>query len=121
MDADDQSEIEAINEEQAKNALPMPLREWINEALAFFVKPHDYSNRDLVLLISQQMGSAHEDDAVDEKIAILQNIFVFGETIDIHTLITLTDLVLQVGRHFLGYLVDEHDYELKHFQLNVEQ
>lgn len=45
-------EMEEIELQLAELARPISFREWVNKGLAVFIRPHDYSNRDLVLTIS---------------------------------------------------------------------
>ena len=97
-------------------ARPVPFREWVNKGLAVFISPHDYSYRELVLAIAQQFGSSHEDDAIDEPIAQLQQFIIGGETSEISTLIGFADQVINVGSQFLGHLVQHHGYKPQYFK-----
>lgn len=64
----------------------------------------ELSNSDLIALWSQQSGAAHEDWALDERLATVfaSGLFVGGQPIHGRTLCGICRTVLFVGREFLG-------------------
>lgn len=100
----------------ANLAKPISFREWVNKGLAVFIKPYDYSNRELTLAIAQQFGSSHEDDSVEEPIVRLQQIIIGGETSDIAPLIVFAEYVIHVGRMFISHLIRNFNYEPQYFK-----
>lgn len=87
------------------------------KALAVYVAPYDYSYKDLVLAVAQQLGSGHEDTAVDEPLLQLRQYVIGGDEGHIAPLINFADLVLEVGISFIAFVADEHGYKPEYFQL----
>lgn len=112
----DEEKMAEIDKKLADLAKPIPFREWVNKGLAVFIKPYDYSHRELTLAIAQQFGSSHEDDSVEEPIVQLQQIIIGGETSDIATMIVFTEAVIHVGQMFISHLVNNFDYEPQYFK-----
>lgn len=120
---DDKATIEEALASQAALRRPVPFPEYVERALAVSVGPRDYSFRDLVLAISQQVGSSHEDTAVDVplmQLVQMGSVSLGGEKGHIAPLITFADLVLTVGQRFLGHVTVDHGYAPKHFQIGAE-
>ncbi len=61
----DKTQMEAVERRLAELARPVPFRQWVNQGLAVYIAPYDYSHRELVLAIAQQFGSSHEDESVE--------------------------------------------------------
>jgi hypothetical protein len=116
IESGDSAKVKEIEDKLAKLAHPVPFREWVNKGLAVYIKPYDYSYRELTLAIAQQFGSSHEDDSVEEPIVRLQQIFIGGESSDIVPLIELARYVLKVGTRFIRFLVENHSYNPKYFR-----
>jgi hypothetical protein len=55
----------------------VPFPEFVESALAVYIAPHEYSFRDLVLAVSQQVGSGHEDTSMDKPLMQMRQ-FVLG-------------------------------------------
>ena len=117
----DEEKIKALVEKQAAMARPVPFAEFVERGLAVFIAPHDISNRELVAVIAQQIGSAHEATAVDESIVKLQHIRIGNEESHIAALITFARLVLGVGMQFLAHVVQQYGYQLQHFQMILDR
>ena len=115
MESRNDAQLEAVEHRLAQLARPVPFREWVNNGLAVYIAPHDYSHRDLVLAIAQQFGSSHEDDSIEEPIIRLQQIYIGGQTGDIAPLISFADSVIAVGTNFLHYLEQHHEFQPKYF------
>jgi hypothetical protein len=71
----DETALQKLLQKQAALRRPIPFREYVDRGLAVFIAPHPYSHRELTLAIAQQLGSSHEDSAVDERIVQMANIF----------------------------------------------
>ncbi len=71
IESGDKEKMKEIDEKLAAMAKPIPFREWVNKGLAVFIRPYNYSHRELTLAIAQQFGSSHEDDSVEEPIVQL--------------------------------------------------
>ena len=112
----DKTQMEAVERRLAELARPVPFRQWVNQGLAVYIAPYDYSHRELVLAIAQQFGSSHEDESIEEPIVRLQNIVIGGETSDIAAMIGFADKVISVGQLFVGHLVEHHGFEPQYFR-----
>ena len=107
--------MKAVDKKLEALARPIPFREWVNKGLAVYIKPYDYSHKDLILAIAQQLGSSHEDESVEEPIIRLQQIIIGGETSDIAPMIVFAKQVITVGSMFIGHLVEHHGYKPRYF------
>ena len=116
IESGDKGKMVEIDKKLADLATPIPFREWVNKGLAVFIKPYDYSNRELTLAIAQQFGSSHEDDSVEEPIVQLQQIIIGGETSDIAPMIVFAESVIHVGKMFISHLVSNFNYEPQYFK-----
>ncbi len=112
----DAKAIEALLEKQSALRRPVPFPEYVENGLAVFIKPYDYSFMDLVCAIAQQECSGHEDHLVDEPLAQMHSFIVGNEKSHIAALMRFADLVIKVGSLFLGHVVDNHGYKLRYFQ-----
>ena len=112
----DEEKLGELLEKQASLRHPVPFREFVNCGLAVHIAPHDYSYRDLTRAVAEQIGSSHEDEAVDESIVRLRNILIGGIESHIAPLIGFADLVIKVGSMFLGYLVENYGYKPRYFK-----
>lgn len=116
IESGDEEKMMEIDKKLADLAKPIPFREWVNKGLAVFIKPYDYSNRELTLAIAQQFGSSHEDDSVEEPIVQLQQIIIGGETGDIAPMIAFAESVIHVGQLFISHVVSTFSYEPQYFR-----
>lgn len=107
--AGDPDALASIDAEFAALALPVPFREWIDRGVAVFIAPHEYSNKELVLAIAQQAGSAHEDDSVEEPIIQMRQFTIAGHSGELAPLLDLAHYVLGVGAAFIEHLVTKCD------------
>lgn len=112
----DKDQMQALDRRLAELARPVPFREWVNNGLAVYIAPYDYSHRELVLAIAQQFGSSHEDDAIEEPILLLQKIYICGETSDIVPLIVFAEFVISVGLRFIRHLEECHGFQPRYFR-----
>lgn len=114
----DDSKLAKVLEKQAALRRPVPFPEYVEKALAVYSAPYDYSYRDLVLAVSQQVGSGHEDTSMDEPLMQMRSFIIGGDEGHVAPLIGFCDLVLRVGRQFLGYLAEKHGYKPRHFRVS---
>ena len=56
----------------------VPLREFIDDALAVYIRPHAFSHRELILAVAQQTGSAREDETVEVALVQLEQFLIGG-------------------------------------------
>ena len=111
----DPEALAAVLEKEAALRRPVPFSEYVDKALAVYIKPYDYSYGALVRAISQQEGSGHEDSAIDEPLAQMHQVAIGGHPSHIAALIGFADLVLRVGMAFLDYATASHDYTPRYF------
>lgn len=112
---DDPEKLDRLLSKQAALRRAMPLREYVNTALAVFIRPRDYSFRDLVLALAQQMGSSHEDHEVEETLVAVQSIFIGGHQGHIAPIIGFGHLVVRAGSEFLGFMIRKCGYTPRYF------
>ncbi len=113
---DDKDMLGKVLQKQAALRRPMPLREYVDSALAVYIAPHDYSYRDLTLAVAQQLGSSHEDRSVDESIAQMHHIRIGGHLSYVAPLLEFTNLIIGVGKQFLVFACTNSDYSLRFFR-----
>jgi len=113
--AGDKQKLATILEKQARLRKSMPLREYTDKALAIFIRPFDYSYRDLILSVAQQCGSSHEDKDIDEPIAQMRSMVVGGVESHIAPLIGYARRVVDVGANFVLYSVEKGFYQARFF------
>jgi hypothetical protein len=113
--AGDKQKLAMIFEKEAKLRKSMPLRENTDKALAIFIKPFDYSYRDLILSVAQQCGSSHEDKDIDEPIAQMRSIVLGGIESHIAPLIGYARRVVDAGANFILYSVEKGFYQARYF------
>jgi hypothetical protein len=121
-------ELEQANgDEQKLNALltrfdllrvALPLRRYVDEGLAAFIAPHEYSYNELTRAIAEQCGVAHEDEAIEEGLAAMHCFQIGNDHSHIVTLIGFADTILRAGTEFLGFMAATHDYRLRRFQFS---
>lgn len=121
INSGDETKMKAVDKKLAALARPIPFREWVNKGLAVYIKPYDYSHKDLALAIAQQLGSSHEDESVEEPIIRLQQIMIGGETSDIAPMIVFAELVIRVGSMFVGHLVEHYGYKPRYFSTSANE
>ena len=111
----DEEKPAEVLEKLAALRRPVPFAEYVERALAVYIAPYDYSYRDLVLAVAQQVGSSHEDTAVDEPLLQLRRYVIGGNQGHVAPLINLADLVLKVGMSFVAFVSEKHGYRPKYF------
>jgi hypothetical protein len=84
---------------------PVPLREFVDRALAVYVAPHEFSYRELILGVAQQIGVSHEDPTVDEALVHLEGFIIGGYSGYGAPLVHVANLVFNAGQSLLGMLV----------------
>ncbi|MBI3468213.1 MAG: hypothetical protein HY000_34850 [Planctomycetes bacterium] len=97
------------------NAKPIPLREFVNCGLAVFIRPHEFSHRDLILAVAQQIGSAHEDRSVEVPLLELEHFLIGGYSGYGASLRSVGFLVLQAGRYLICHLAENNEYRPHYF------
>jgi len=115
---------QALGDEQKLNAfsarlesvnVALPLRRYVDEGLAVYIAPQDYSYNRLTRAIAEQCGVAHEDVAIEEGLAAMQSFVIGNDHGHIRTLITFADTILHAGLEFLTFMVVTRDYPLRRF------
>lgn len=112
----DEQKLDVLLEEQAALRRSVPFPEYVDSALAVYIAPHEYSYRELVLAVSQQIGSGHEDTAVDKPLVQLSHFVIGGDEGHIAPLISFAELVIEVGSRFIAFVAENHGYEAKYFR-----
>jgi len=112
----DESKMQSVAQQLAELARPVPFREWVNSGLAVFIKPYDYSHRELVLAIAQQIGSSHEDESVDEPIVQLEAILIGGVESYLLLIVDFAEQVIEVGSRFVEHMIEHHGYKAQNFK-----
>ena len=112
----DKEKLDELLEKQAAMRRPVPFPEYVDRAQAVYIAPHDYSYRDLVLAVAQQVGSSHEDTAVDETLVQLGQFVIGRNEGHIAPLIGFADLVIEVGSRFIAFVSEKHGYNPKYFK-----
>jgi hypothetical protein len=90
---------------------PLPLDEYLEKALAVFIAPDEYSYRELIAAVAQQIGSSHEDMAVDEGIHKLSKVEIGGQLGYAAPLINVAKICFSAGMGFISYMVKNHNYK----------
>ncbi|QDU27860.1 hypothetical protein ETAA8_29510 [Anatilimnocola aggregata] len=112
----DEQKLSQVLQRQASLRRPVPFREYVEKSLAVFIAPYDYSYRELILAVAQQVGSSHEDLTVEEPLIKMQHVRLAGHQGHIAPLIVFTELVLEVGRLFVEFLVQTQNYEPRYYK-----
>lgn len=113
--AGDPKKLKGLLEQQSSLRRSIPLREFVNNALAVYIAPHDYSYRELSLALAQQMGSSHEDETVEEPLVKMKQVMIGNDPGHLAPLLPFGELIVRVGREFLGFMVSHHSYEPQFF------
>ncbi len=111
IESEDKAQMEEVDRRLAEFAQPVSFRDWVNRGLAVFIVPYDYSHRELVLAIAQQIGSSHEDDSVEEPILRLQQVYLGGERGDLAPMTVFADSVVSVGVAFIRHVEQHHNFQ----------
>ncbi len=113
----DEAKLGKVLEKQAALRRAVPFPAFVEKALAVYIAPYDYSYRELVLAVAQQVGSGHEDTAVDEPLLQLRQFVIGGDEGHVAPLLNFADLVLKVGASFVAFVAEKQGYKPKYFQL----
>lgn len=111
----DESVIQELLKVQEARRHPVDFADYVDNGLAVFIAPHEYSFRELVVSVAQQEGSAHEDTAVDESLVHMGQIVIGRDPAHIAALVKFADLVLAVGAEFIKFLSAKYGYEPRYF------
>jgi hypothetical protein len=117
----DEVKLNEVLEAQAAMRRPVPFEEYVERALAVYIAPYDYSFRDLVLAIAQQIGSGHEDSSVEAPLVQMANTSIGNQESHVAVLVQFADLVLEVGALFLGHVTEHHGYSPKYYRDDAAQ
>lgn len=115
----DEEALAAALDAQAALRRPVPFPEYVERGLAVYIAPKDYSHRELTAAIAQQVGSSHEDTAMDESLVKMGGVIIGNDESHVAALVTFSDLVLEVGRQFIEYVTANHGFEPKYFHGNA--
>jgi len=111
----DPEALATVLEAQAPMRRSVPLREYVDRALAVYIAPREYSYKQLTLTIAQKMGSGHEDAAVPESVVRMQAVTIGGHGGHIAPLLEFAKLIVRVGSEFLGLMAPSHGFEPRYF------
>jgi hypothetical protein len=89
------------------------LRKVVKNCDAIFVTGKGLTHEYLIKLIAQQIGSAHEDNAIDLPLATLKAMFINGTQPYIPILTLVSELVLEVGERVLIKAEISHGFKRK--------
>lgn len=89
------------------------LRSVIKDCDAIFITGKGLTHEYLIKAIAQQIGSAHEDDAIELPLATLKEIIFNGTSPYISILILISELVLEVGDRVLSKAEGSCGYKQK--------
>ena len=112
----DKQKLDELLEKQVALRRPVPFPEFVEGALAVYIKPYDYSYCQLVRAVAQQMGGTHEDTAVDEPLVRLSQYIIGGNEGHVAPLIGFTKLVIKVGSRFIASAAEIYGYEPRYFK-----
>jgi len=85
----------------------------IKESEAVFVSGKGLTHEYLIKAVSQQMGTAHEDDGIEYALNDLRQIFINGVEPYVSILATDADLTLEIGERVLEVAEREAGYQRK--------
>lgn len=85
-------------------AKPVRLREFIDRALAVYIRPHEFSYRDLILAVAQQIGVSHEDRTMEKALVELEQFLIGGFSGYGAPLRHCAQLVYDAGVRFMGHV-----------------
>ncbi|HMI96131.1 MAG TPA: hypothetical protein VK479_06420 [Micropepsaceae bacterium] len=114
----DVEKLAAVLARQATLRMALPLRRYVDDGLAVFIRPYDYSFSNLTRAIAEQSGVAHEDEGIEEGVAAMHQITIGNDHSHIVALINFGDTILQAGMEFLAFMVASRGYSLRRFQLS---
>lgn len=90
------------------------LKEIIKETQALIAGGKPFTHSYLIKAVSQQMGSAHEDEGLEEMLVNLKSIFINGVEPFVSVLATDAKLTLEVGERVLEKAEKKHNYNRHH-------
>src|SRR5262245_54219879 len=97
----DEKKLAALLAQKESLNVALPLRRYVDEGLAAYIAPQDYSYNRLTCAIAEQCGIAHEDEAIEEGLAAMQCILIGNDHSHIRVLISFADTILHAGLEFL--------------------
>ena len=89
-------------------------KEIIKETQALVAGGKPFTHEYLIKAVTQQMGSAHEDDGLEEMLVDLKSIFINGVEPFVSVLATDAKLTLDVGERVLEKAETKHNYKRHH-------
>jgi hypothetical protein len=111
----DEQKLNALLTRQESLTVALPLRQYVDEGLAAFIAPYEYSYNQLTRAIAEQCGVAHEDEAIEEGLAAMHDFRIGNDHSHIVTLISFADSILRAGLTFLDFMGATHGYQLRRF------
>ncbi len=111
----DPARLAELLEQENARAHPVPFPEFVDRGLAVYIAPYDYSFRELVLAVSQQIGSAHEDLEVDKPLIQLEQFIINGNAGYVEPLVYFADLVVTIGGHFMAHANEKCEFTPSYF------
>jgi len=90
----------------------------IKECEALIVNGNPLSHEYLIKAISQQMGTAHEDDGLEPALVDLKSIFINGTEPFVPVLATDAELTLEIGERILEHAEKKLEFKRQHHEHN---
>lgn len=90
------------------------LKEVIKKRQALVTSGKPFTHEYLIKAVSQQMGSAHEDEGLEQMLVDLKSIFVNGVEPYISVLATNAELALEIGERVIESAENNLDYKRHH-------
>jgi hypothetical protein len=94
--------------ELRKLRVSYPLDEFLDKALAVFIARDEYSYRELIVSVAQQIGSSHEDLVVDEGIYKLSRTEIGGQLAYAAPIIGIGSKCFDAGMELVAHVVNNH-------------
>lgn len=87
------------------------LKEIIYDTEALITGGEPLTHEYLIKAVSQQMGSAHEDEGIEPALAELKSIFIDGVEPFVPVLATDAELTLEIGERVLKFAEEQKDFK----------
>lgn len=100
---------------------PVMFKDWIKHAVAIGNEYGEYSYKELILSLAQQMGCSHEDEAVDALLDMFSQINNNKEPLFLKSLLGCTKTTLGVGAFLFMWLRKSQGYKPKYLSIRFFQ
>jgi hypothetical protein len=106
--AEDRESLEA---EYRSLAVPIPLKDYIDNVLAFSAAGNKYSIGNMISILANKMGTAHVDESLPIGIHAIMSVECGGVPAITRTLVAVGHMVIDAGREILGVAASRGLYE----------